>query len=234
MPTPTDESLFEAYWTNVYSTLTNTLSKVSGKYSQEDFNNAIKRAEIAQTLAADYEHFANKASELSRKADQAGVELRKSAQNALDSASIMFRQQADALHAKGLDALEKVNLDVLSGINRQFLATAGEVLGPVGDTLDIAMKASEGDYYAAAGSFVGAVAGAAAAAVLVGLTGWISIPLAVGFGWLAGESFEDIFKYLDPLNMSPNVNSEFQAANSFVERRDPLSLDLGSVRKVLP
>ncbi|WP_328822100.1 calcium-binding protein, partial [Pseudomonas lopnurensis] len=217
------EGLFQDYWSSVSGGLSSTLSSISNSYAQADYANAAKRAEIANTLASQYEYFSTRAAELSKSADQAGLDMKKSAQNALDSASLMFRQQAEALRTQGLDAFSKVNADLLSGLNRELLAKTGGVLGPLGDVLDIGLKSIEGDYYGAAGAFIGAVAGAALAAALVGLTGWISIPLAIGFSILTGESFESLFNYLDPLGINSDVNTNFDLA---LKTASPIVLDL--------
>ncbi|XXF06919.1 calcium-binding protein [Pseudomonas sp. D2-3] len=222
----TAESLFQSYWADVSGALSSTLTNISNNYSRQDFSSAAKRAEIVADLAAQYDHFSSRASELAKSADKAGLDMKKSAQNALDSASLMFKQQADSLRAQGMDAAEKLNADLLSGLNRDLLAKTGGALGALGDVLDIGLKSLEGDYYGAAGAFIGAVASAALAAALVGLTGWITIPLAIGFGMLAGESFEKIFNYLDPLGIKSGVNTDFLGALNFVQRYDPLVLDL--------
>ena len=220
------EGLFQQYWSNVSGGLSSTLEKISSNYAGEDYANAVKRMEIADALATQYEHFSTRAAELAKSADQAGLDMRKSAQDALDSASLMFKTQAEALRSQGLDALNKVDADILSGLNRELLSKTGGMLGPLADALNVGLKAVDGDYYGAAGAFIGAVAGAALAAALVGLTGWISIPLAVGFGILTESSFDSILNYFDPLGINSDVNADFSSALNFIQRRDPLTLDL--------
>lgn len=138
------ESAFNEYWSQVSGGLSNVLEKVSSAYSAEDFTDAVKSQEIADTLAAEYQYWSQRAVDLARSADLAGLEMKKSAQTALDSAAFKFKQQADALSKEGLDALEKVEASLLSQVNRDLLSKAGDALGKVTDILDIAIKRIKG------------------------------------------------------------------------------------------
>ncbi|MGV2376279.1 UNVERIFIED_CONTAM: hypothetical protein QOZ14_33175, partial [Pseudomonas aeruginosa] len=59
---------------------------------------------------------------------------------------------------------------MLSSINRDLLSKASSNLGVAAEILNIGIKAYESDYYGAAASFIGAIAAAALAALLVGTT----------------------------------------------------------------
>jgi hypothetical protein len=187
------------------------------------------QAELANDLAAQYQVFSQRASDLANSASAVGAGVQSSAQKALNSASIIFQQQADSLRLQGISALKDVDASLLSSAGHSLLAKAGDVLGPVGDILDIGLKAVDGNYYGAAGAFVGAVAGAALAALLIGTAGIIAIPAIALFGWGVGAFAEKVFNLLDPLGINSNVNTDFDLARNFLQQRyDPLALDLDS------
>lgn len=85
------DSLFKEYWSDVAGVLSGTLNDISSSYAKADFNQAAIQFEIAEKIAADYDYFSQRASDLAKSASQAGMEMRPSAQNAMDSASMAFR-----------------------------------------------------------------------------------------------------------------------------------------------
>lgn len=85
---PNNSDILNQYWTSITNTLTGTLREISSSYSQADFNNAVKQQEIANTLASQFDYFSQRASDLAKSASQAGMDMRNSAQNALDSTSL--------------------------------------------------------------------------------------------------------------------------------------------------
>ena len=220
------DEVFKDYWSSVAGGLSQALNDISTQYSKSDFNKAVTQAELADRLASQYDHFSQRASDLAKSASKAGMEIRPAAQNALDSASILFKQHAENLRTQGMSALDRVDSHLLNSVNRDMLAKTAAGLGVATDVLDIAVKSSDGDYYGAAASFVAAVATAALAAFIVGTTGWIAIPLLFAFSIVTAESFEGIFNYLDPLGINSDVNTDFMSALNFIQRSDPLALDL--------
>ncbi len=223
------DSLFKEYWSDVAGVLSGTLEEISSNYAKADFNQAAVQREIAEKIAVDYDYFSQRASDLAKRASQAGMEMRPSAQNAMDSASMVFKQHADSLRSDGIAALQKIDSSLLSSVNRTMLAKFAGQLGVAGDILDISLKTSNEDYYGAAGSFIGAVAATAAAALAIGTLGWFVIPSIVGagiFGFFVSDAYEKIFNYLDPLGINSDVNGLYHDGLSFVPRRDPLTLDL--------
>jgi len=112
------------------------------------------------------------------------------------------------------------------------LAKKAGAVGILASFLSIAKKINDGDYNGAASAFVGATSAAALAALLVG-AGVTSMPVAIGialaagaFGYLVDDSYKKIFDFLDPLGINPETNTGFQNAQNFVQRIDPLALDL--------
>ncbi|TBU81893.1 hypothetical protein DNK44_26080, partial [Pseudomonas dryadis] len=217
------DSLFKDYWSNVASALSNTLNEISSSYSRADFNNAVAQEQMVNRLADQYDYFSQRASDLAKSASQAGMEMKSSAQNALDSAAMAFKQQAENLRTQGMEAALNRDAHLLSSVNRDMLAKAASELGIAADVVNIGLKTADGDYYGAAAAFVGAVAAAALAAALIGTTGWIAIPLVAIFGFVTGESFESLFNYLDPLGINSDVNTNFDLA---LKTASPIVLDL--------
>ncbi|MBK3754355.1 hypothetical protein GFL87_20785 [Pseudomonas aeruginosa] len=220
------DTTFKNYWSDITGILSSSLTEISSSYSRADFNDALKQAQMANNLADQYDYFSQRAIELSKAASQAGIETRGAAQSALDSASIAFRQQADSLRTQGVKALQNVDSHLLSSINRDLLSKASSNLGVAAEILNIGIKAYESDYYGAAASFIGAIAAAALAALLVGTTAIITIPAAAALGYFTAESFDTILHFLDPLGIDSNANKDFTLAINFIQRTDPLALDL--------
>lgn len=79
------DSLFKEYWSDVAGVLSGTLEEISSNYAKADFNQAAVQREIAEKIAVDYDYFSQRASDLAKRASQAGMEMRPSAQNAMDS-----------------------------------------------------------------------------------------------------------------------------------------------------
>gem|GEM_PF-7008421 len=122
---------------------------------------------------------------------------------------------ADDLSSQRLDARQiKDAYWTKSAYWREASKLAGHA-DVIADIVNIGIKASNSDYYGAAGAFVGAVAAAALAGVLVGATGWLIIPAAVlvsAFSHATGWAFEWMFNQLDPLGINSETNKNFNLA----------------------
>ncbi len=140
----------------------------------------------------------------------------------------VFRDLSDNLKVKGFDAIQDSFLSETKALRRELLGTLAKAMGPAIDAIDITSDLLDEDYYGAAGTFVGAVAGAALGVALIAFTGWISIPAVLIFSSLTSSSFEDLFNYFDPLGINDKTNKNYTDAKKFTPRRDPLTLDLNN------
>ncbi|MBD9425934.1 calcium-binding protein [Pseudomonas sp. PDM15] len=213
--------------------LTEDVTQFSQDLAYETAKNSAEYfSDLAQSEAQAYDQLAGKAyadlqaaQRLAQKyAERAIAEGDASRADYFNNLSNQFNEVA---HSKeGLTSERWINgvlLDKASGVLKS--------MGPIGDGLDLAEAAwaiKEGNYdelgRVSSGILGGIVAGAIAAAFIATLpvSGGIALGAAIVaglFGGWAGEWWWDNI-------VSSSVNTDFSAAQNFVQRRDPLALDL--------
>jgi len=115
------------------------------------------------------------------------------------------------------------------------LAKIAGVVGLATDAVYIGKKTVDGDYYGAGSAFISAVSSAALGVTLVALApAWMPVGVAIVgaitaagiFGYFVEDAYTDIFNFFDPLGINKRTNTDYQNAQNFVQRIDPLVLDL--------
>ncbi|KXU39395.1 hypothetical protein AXE65_08805 [Ventosimonas gracilis] len=101
-------------------------------------------------------------------------------------------------------------------------------LGIGTDVLNVFIKTINGDYYGAAGAAASALTTLAIASVFTAFSAPAIGVVVLGalLGYYLPDKFEALFKKFNLLGINSKTNTDFQSAQSFVQRIDPLVLDL--------
>jgi hypothetical protein len=217
--------LYNEYWNNFTGALTSSASHMAELQAAGALNDAATLRSEADSLASQYEYYSQRAREIAEQAVDPNTPAAESARRAMDSAADAMADHADQLRKHGLDAYAESHDAIQRSASRMLQKGVAEATGVAGDAADIVIKAESGDYYGAAGAYIGAVAGAAVIASVSAVTlPWIGVGLFVGA--VSGWAYEKIFNWLDPLGIDDDANGDFLNAQTWRRRIDPLTLDL--------
>ncbi|WP_194523897.1 hypothetical protein, partial [Marinobacter persicus] len=216
---------YNDYWNTFTGTLASSASHMADLEAAGALDDATILASEADKLAEKYEYYSQRSKEIAGKAVDLNNPAAKSARQAMDSISDAMADHAGQIRTEGLQAYGDSHQAMMRSASKILQKGVAEVIGGVGDAAEVVIKAESGDYYGAAASYVGAVAGAAVIAFAATIT-WPAIAGSIILGSLTGWAYDKIFSWLDPLGINNDTNSGFLNARNWIQRSDPLTLDL--------
>ncbi|WP_199930431.1 hypothetical protein [Sedimenticola thiotaurini] len=175
------------------------------------------------------------ASDLAKQADQYGMDGNRAWQDALDKTAFEQRQIADYLDNRLADGLADLDDWSKTIADSRVAKVVGQAGGIAVDAYQIIDKLIDGDPEGASASYVGAALGGLAAVGLaaIGAPAAVVAGAAVLISWAGEELYDDAVQWLgdflewwDPLGIMPDVNGDYNNARNWIQRRDPLTLDL--------
>lgn len=195
-------------------------------------NSALEASEVLAKqsghLAEAFNRLSDVGADLAKKAEKLGLEGRPELQAFWDAQALQYQQWAETIKLKGADAwaqLNKVNFDALGAIGVKFAAELG---GSFIDAYQYVDAMLDGDYYKAIGNAGGVLAGVAASAGIVYLSGVVSAPILAAAAGLAAVGMifsDDVIEFglnsFDPLNLNPPGGNDQAAGGGAVNPANP-------------
>jgi len=216
----------EQYWSNAVGALTTSVGSAFDHYANLNMSEARRQKNVVAKLDSAYKEFSDAASGLIAKAKDFNVDPKNTVKVSFEFIERALERTSSELKSKLDSAGKMADSFRFEAINYKTASLFLNKLGVVGDVVNIGVKTFGKDYYGAVASFVGAATTIGVASLMVASSAFITVPLIIGLGYFVPELVDKALNHFDPFGINEKTNTDFQAAQNFVQRIDPLALDL--------
>jgi len=222
--------LLKDYWTTVTTGLSTLITEHELAASRKHKANeaAWKQAamDFDEKAKATYKKYSTEAVKLAERVEKGSLKGAAEVSARLHGTAAFFDKATKGYVQDHFTALNKAKVSNYLAMGRKAVAGMGVGGGLVADAINIGIKYQEGDTYGAMASGVG-TATILLATVALGSIGLVpAVLLATGISVVVPEIAEFALSYFDPFGINEKTNEDFQSAQNFVQRIDPLALDL--------